>query len=284
MALNPSPMHVQKYRSRYLPAMGLAEIAALPDKEWAPVIVATGAIEQHGPHLPLGVDAYISTGVSQRVALALRPDAAVVAPALAYGYKSVPCMGGGPFPGTLGLDASTLVATLRDIVRELARDGVRRVIVLVGHFENQMFAVEGVNLALRDAVAAGVDGLEIMRLEYWDFIHAETLAKVFPGDFPGVQLEHAAVMETSMMLALKPGLVDVDAIPGAGRQPADRAAAFPSYTIEPAAKRAEWAPASGVLSPALGASAQKGEWLLGDHVAGIVAAIQAEWPEFAAPK
>lgn len=54
-----------------------------------------------------------------------------------YGYKSVPCMGGGPFVGTTGLDGSTLVATLRDVIRELVRHGVRHIVILDGHFENQ---------------------------------------------------------------------------------------------------------------------------------------------------
>ena len=44
---------------------------------------------QHGPHLPLGVDAYIATGVAERVAQRV---GALVAPTINYGYKSVPCM------------------------------------------------------------------------------------------------------------------------------------------------------------------------------------------------
>ena len=79
------------------------------------------------------------------------------------------------------------------------------------------------------------------------------------------------------MLLLQPHLVDLDAIPGAGRHPADRVTAFPAYTIEPAELRPEWAPASGVLSPANAASREKGEWLMTDHVAGIADALRAEW-------
>ena len=256
---------------------------------------------QHGPHLPLGVDTYIATGVAQRVAQARYCDAhlllslsppdsvpactfspfqevgAVVAPTLAYGYKSVPCMGGGPYNGTTGLDGATLTSSLRDIVRELVRHGVRRILVLDGHFENQMFSIEAVNLAQRDAIAAGVNNLQIMRLEYWDHVQPETTAKVFPNGYPGAQLEHAAVQETSLMLVLQPQLVDMDAIPGAGRWPADRGAAFPAYTMEPDSLHPEWAPFSGVLSPANAASLQKGEWLMADHVAGIAAAMRAEW-------
>jgi creatinine amidohydrolase len=50
-------MNFPSYRERYLPAMTPRQIAALPDKAWAPVILTTGAIEQHGPHLPVAVDA-----------------------------------------------------------------------------------------------------------------------------------------------------------------------------------------------------------------------------------
>ena len=186
-------------------------------------------------------------------------------------------MGGGPFIGTTGLDGATLVSVLRDVVRELVRHGVRRVLLLDGQFENQMFTVEAANLATRDAVAAGVSNLQIMRLEYWDFVQPETTARVFPNGYPGAQLEHAAVQETSLMLVLKPHLVDVAAIPGGGLHPADRVAAFPSYTFEPPELRPEWAPASGVLSPANAASREKGEWLLADHVAGVAAGMRAEW-------
>jgi hypothetical protein len=50
-------MTFPSYRDRYLPAMTPRRIARAPDKAWAPVILATGAIEQHGPHLPVAVDA-----------------------------------------------------------------------------------------------------------------------------------------------------------------------------------------------------------------------------------
>lgn len=73
------------------------------------------------------MDVVIPTGVSKLVAEQI---GAIVAPTLNYGFKSVPCMGGGPYIGTVGLDASTLVEQLRDIVRELVRHGVRRIVLL----------------------------------------------------------------------------------------------------------------------------------------------------------
>src|SRR6218665_2789043 len=51
-----------------------------------------------------------------------------------------------------------------------------------------------------DAPPEPQPALQVMRLEYWDFLTAATLADVFPDGFPGFALEHAAVIETSLML------------------------------------------------------------------------------------
>nr|MCU0942701.1 creatininase family protein [Hydrogenophaga sp.] len=80
---------------------------------------------------------------------------------------------------------------------------------------------------------------------------------VFPDGFPGFALEHAAVLETSMMLHHHPALVRMDLLPDDG--PAD----FPPYDMYPT--RTDWVPPSGVLSSARGADAAKGR-LLADEV------------------
>ena len=69
------------------------------------IMLPTGSLEQHGPHLPLGVDVVIPTGFALRTAEAL--GAGIVAPAVPYGYKSQPTSGGGPlFPGRRAWTAS----------------------------------------------------------------------------------------------------------------------------------------------------------------------------------
>src|SRR5258706_9928698 len=176
--------------------------------EQAPVFLPLGALEQHGPLLPLGTDAILSSAVAEGVA---GVTSGLVAPALAYGYKSQPkCGGGQHFPGTTSLDAMTLAHTVRDTVREFARHGVEKLVIVNGHFENQWFLIEGIDLAMREL---GKTQLTIMRLEYWDFFTAPTLPKAFPEEFPGYALEHAAVLETSMMLHYHPELVRLDRIP-----------------------------------------------------------------------
>jgi creatinine amidohydrolase len=229
----------------------------------AAVFLPVGATEQHGPHLPLGTDAMLAAAVANDVAAVVR---GLVAPALAYGYKSQPkCGGGQHFIGTTSLDASTLIGQVRDTVRELARHGVRKLVVVNGHYENQWFLIEGIDLAMREIRASGI---EIMRLEYWDFFTPATLARIFPEGFPGYALEHAAVLETSMMLHYHPGLVRLDRIPDDG--PAD----FPPYDFYPT--RTHWVPASGVLSSAKRADRAKGELMAGELTREISAAVRKE--------
>jgi creatinine amidohydrolase len=92
-------------------------------------------------------------------------------------------------------------------------------VLINGHYENMMFTIEGIDLALRELRYDGITDLEILRLEYWDFTRPETLEKVFPEGFPGYALEHAAVMETSLMLHLHPDLVDLAALPDRSDRP-----------------------------------------------------------------
>ncbi|MDN0076331.1 creatininase [Crenobacter sp. SG2303] len=238
-------------------------------KEESPVVlIPVGALEQHGPHLPMGTDHLIPTAISRLVA---EEVAAIVAPPFNYGYKSQPRMGGGNhFCGTTSLDGHTLSIMLRDVIKEFARHGVRRIAVMDGHYENMMFLIEGIDLALRELRYEGIHDLKILRIEYWDFTSNETLTKVFPDGFPGYALEHAAVMETSMSLYLHPHLVRLEKLPD------DPPADFPPYDVYPL--NPAWTPASGVLSPAHGASADKGKNLIDEYVQRIATALKDEFP------
>jgi creatinine amidohydrolase len=235
------------------------------------VMLPCGALEQHGPHLPLGTDALLSTAVAVDVA---RQVGGLVAPAFNYGYKSQPkCGGGQHFCGTTSLDGNNLAQMTRDVIREFARHGVRRLALIDGHYENQWFLTEGIELAMRDLSLNGsrTPSLRVVRLEYWDFCTQATLARVFPDGFPGFALEHAAVMETSMMLHYHPELVSLADIPE--DDPAD----FPEYDSYPT--RTSWVPFSGVLSSARGASPEKGEWLASEVASRIAEALTREFSD-----
>lgn len=237
-------------------------------KAGAPVFLPLGTTEQHGPHLPLNVDVVLPTGVCERVA---REVGGLVAPTIAYGYKSMPRSGGGEvFPGTLSLDANTFSLVVRDVIRALGHHGVRRLVVVNGHFENSWPSVEGLDLALRELRRDGIADMQLMRLEYWDFVHRATLDRLFPDGFPGTELEHASLLETSLMLVMRPELVEMDKVPS------DGPAKFPTYDFFPVPKD-YGLPPSGVLADARGSSAEKGNWILSDHVALIARAVRKEF-------
>ncbi|WP_227075230.1 creatininase [Acidocella sp. KAb 2-4] len=232
------------------------------------VFLPLGATEQHGPHLPLSVDVVLPTGVCERVAHEVN---GIVAPAIPYGCRSQPKTGGGEsFPGTTSLDAHTFSLVVRDVVRQLVLSGVRRLVLVNGHFENYAPATEGVDLALRELRRDSIVDVKIVRLAYWDFITKETLDLVFPNGCPGIELEHASLMETSLMLLLKPELVMMEKIPS------DGPACFPPYDISPVPEN--FVPASGVLAVAQGASVENGRLLFDEHVERIVATLRGIFP------
>jgi creatinine amidohydrolase len=233
----------------------------------AVIFIPLGATEQHGPHLPLNVDVILPTGVAERVA---RNVGGLVAPTFQYGYKSMPRSGGGQtFPGTTSLDAQTFAHTLRDVIRDLAVHGAKRFVVMNGHYENAWPSVEGLDLALRALRQENITDITAMRLEYWDFVRQETLDRIFPEGFTGTELEHASLIETSLMLLLRPDLVELDKIPQEGR------ASFPPYDIFPPPPG--YLRSSGVLADARGSRAEIGQWLMDDHVELITAAVSKEF-------
>lgn len=232
-----------------------------------PVFLPLGALEQHGPHLSMNVDVLLPVAVS---ALAARKTGGLVSPPITYGCKSqVKSGGGNHMPGTASLDGATFTALITDVICELARHGVRKIVAMNGHFENNMFFAEGADLALRRLRAEGVYNMRIMALSYWDFIDDGTVRKLYPEGFPGWHLEHGGVLETSMMLHFHPGLVDMNA--AVDHPPAS----FPPYDLFP--PNPAWIPASGTLSSPKNASREKGRLIADCALRGICAAVRGEF-------
>ena len=155
----------------------------------------------------------------------------MVAPAINYGYKSKPLSGGGPlFPGTVDLNGDTLVRLTYDVLEELIKDGVKKIMVLSCHFENEAFVCEAVDLI---AQKYG-EQAKILIANWWDPMPAEIIDKVFDEvPFPGWAFEHAAVTETSLMMAFAPELVHEERM-------VDTQGATPCpYHIYPVPKRSE---------------------------------------------
>lgn len=159
------------------------------------VIIPVGAIEQHGPHLPLAVD----TLIGEAVALAVSALTAVpVVPALTYGVSA----SHGHFGGTIALRPETMIQVVEDVIDSLYERGIRQFILLNGHIWN--------NGAL-DVSA------EKLRVRHRDArVRALGYVTMYPGPEVdghvrhGRALMHANYFETSVMLHLYPELVRME--------------------------------------------------------------------------
>ncbi len=155
------------------------------------VIVPVGALEAHGPHLPLGADQLQAEATA--TALAERVDG-LVAPTVAYG--SAP--GARRFPGTVSLSIHELESYVQGVLGELARSGVRRLLVLSGHAERGHMAAlrEAGDRTMRDHPRT-----RVVVLSDYDFVYELRGTESPPTD------GHAGLLETSRVMAVAPAAV-----------------------------------------------------------------------------
>lgn len=127
----------------------------------------------------------------------------------------------------------------------------------------------GVQSQPRTGGGHGFDGTTILRMDHWELVRPATIDRIFPDGYPGIELEHASVLETSYMLALRPDLVDLSQALN------DGPASFGPYDRFP--RPNDGLPPSGVLSLTEGSTAEKGEWLLADCQARLLEIMAHEF-------
>ena len=216
----------------------------------AVVFIPVGALEQHGSHMAMCVDAALTKAMAGATAEALTADTdgaleGIVCSAINFGYRSQQRSGGGfHLSGTTSLSGTTIISLARDICYSLIEDGARKIVFMNGHYENYQFIFEGAELALEKASAEGIKNVKIQLLSYWDFVDDATIQELYPDGFTGWDLEHAGVMETSLMLLFYPDLVDMDRIdPALAHGVARRASQLRCCPLWPTTR-----PPSGCLS------------------------------------
>ena len=205
--------------------------------------IPVGALEQHGSHMAMCVDAALTKTMA------------------------------GHLTGTTSLRGTTLIALARDIAYSLIRQGARKIVLMNGHYENYQFAFEGMQLAIEDARREGIDDVKIQLLSYWDFVDDATIERLYPDGFTGWDLEHAGVMETSLMLLFFPDLVDMSRMDE--KLYTGLPATLPNYDVLPIVP--SYTPPSGCLSHPGESSKEKGIILRDVAVANMVEAIKLEY-------
>jgi creatinine amidohydrolase len=174
------------------------------------LLLPVGSVEQHGPHLPLTVDVEIPVRIAATIAEKVKGFAA---PAIFYGARSLPQSGGGPeIPGTIRVRGSVLTDYLKDVISGYVSMGFRTVVILNGHYENESFLFEALELCRQEG---RLDGARIVALSWWSLVPQALLDKLFGDRFTGWHAEHASVCETSLMLHLRKDLVGEERVDNA---------------------------------------------------------------------
>lgn len=234
----------------------------------ATAVLPIGAVEQHGPHLPLGTDHLFAEAVLDRVLERLPADLPLARlPVLSYGF-SPEHLG---FPGTVTLSAETLLAQLESVGSALAEAGVRRLVLFNGH---------GGQIALLQVAARQMQqrctALAVLPWFLWSGPTGVIEQIPEPERSQGL---HAGRLETSLMLALHPELVGPLPLPEPLPHPP---AGLSLEGAVPSAWRTRSISRTGVVGDPAGASAEEGQVLLDGLVGGwcelFQTLVQSNWP------
>jgi len=180
--------------------MSWVDIQKALDRGFTTVVFAVGANEQHGPHLPTSTDSLIGEVLANKVAGKL--GNALQAPSINVGC-SEPHMA---FPGTISLKPETLKNLIHDFCVSLAKHGFKNIIILASHggnFDAVREVVDELNQSLEGVnVVAYTDLKGLLR-----FLAEFSLKHGIPPNESGA---HAGESETSMVLAIRKDLVDME--------------------------------------------------------------------------
>ena len=179
-------------------AMSWRDIASAGETamRWIAVL-PLAAIEQHGPHLPLGVDSYIAEAYLTRVRKILPGDLPVTFLPVQRVGVSVEHVA---YPGTLTLSAATAIAAWTEIGESLARAGLRKIVLVTSHGGN----VAAMELTARELRAR--HGMLAVTVGWHRFGYPD-------GTFSAEERRHGihgGDVETSLMLAARPEMVAMD--------------------------------------------------------------------------
>ena len=227
-------------------------------------ILPTAAVEQHGPHLPVGTDTIINTHLCRLLAERAPADLDLrILPVMAVGKSNEHLWA----RGTLTLSAATALAAWTEIGLSVARAGIRKIVILNSHGGNaDLISILARELRVQAGMLAVRLGWGAMGMPPGLYSDQETRFGIHGGD-----------METSLLLHFRPDTVDMSAARDF-RSTAETAPIPPIGAVAQAWISSDLNP-SGVVGEAHLATAEKGR-LTADHiiadVIGLLGKVAAE--------
>ena len=157
-------------------------------------VIPIGVIESHGAHLPLGTDCFASHHIACEAALR---EPAIVFPSYPWGINHE----GAHLPGSIVIQRDLVLRLLQNVCDEMARHGVKKIVLLSGHGGNRYVLPLFVQTLVEQERDYAVYYAQLPGFAGWQDL------KEASDD------GHAGEQETSMILHLDPDLVDMDAVP-----------------------------------------------------------------------
>lgn len=248
---------------RFFPYLTWTDIQNLSDKENVVIIQPIGAIEQHGPHLPIIVDSAISMGVLGKALNQLDSNIpAYSLPCLYYGKSNEHWH----FPGTITLTAQTLLAVILEVAESLYRSGFRKLVLMNSHGGQPQI----LEIAARDLHQKYQD-LLIFPLFTW---RVPNCAKELLTEQELEYGIHAGDAETSLLLSLLPDQVKLEKAVKEYPQGLPQDTLLSMEGQLPFAWLTAELSRSGIMGDATVASKEKGDRLLDSLAAGWVQVIK----------
>jgi creatinine amidohydrolase len=180
-------------------------------------VLPLGCLEKHGNHLPVGTDLFEIRAVAE-AAVAIEP--AVIFPP--YYLTQIQC--GKHHPGAVALPGRLITDLLDGVCEEIARNGLRKIILLNGHGGNDPWMVYAAWMMAHERERDFT--LYVARLcDFWGDNKTPNFAKLKQSDIDG----HAGETETSLMLTVRPDLVKMGDLGKPGK-PLGRVKHLPVFT------------------------------------------------------
>ena len=256
--------------SRYWAELGSRDFAQLQDSGQVEQVVAVlpvAAVEQHGPHLPLSVDATLLQGIIETALPHLPAEVpALFLPAQNVGLSTEHLS----YPGTLTLSPSTLMALWSELGACVARAGVKKLLLLNGH---------GGNVSAMDIVARELrqrHGLLVYSASWFSLPLPEEVNAQFSAQEHRFGI-HGGEIETSMMLHLSPASVHMAHAEDWRSSSQDRSERYAILGNGRSAKMG-WAiedyHPSGAVGQARGATPEKGQVVVQAAARALVQLLQ----------